>query len=87
MLNMFLQKIKAADSALCLHCASPESVSHYLFHCHRYTSQQRKMWYKVGVATTSVPWVLSEAEAIPHTLHYIANTGRFEKYDDVGSSS
>ena len=38
-LNLFLQKIRAVDSALCPHCVSPESVSHFLLHCHRYTGQ------------------------------------------------
>ena len=86
-LNMFLWKIRACDSALCSHCVSPESVSHFLLHCRRYTSQRRKMRYKVGVAATSVPRLLSDAEVIPHTLRYIAETARFEKYLDVGSNS
>ena len=29
----------------------------------------------------------SDAEVIPHTLRYIAETARFEKYLDVGSNS
>ena len=75
------------DSTLCAHCMSPESVAHFLLHWRRYTSQRRKMCYKVGVATTSVPQLLSNAEVIPHTLHYIAKTARFEKYLDIGSNS
>ena len=40
LLNMFLQKIKATDSALCLHSASPETVSHYWLHCCRGTTSE-----------------------------------------------
>ena len=86
-LNMFLWKIRACDSALCAHCMSPESVAHFLLHCRRYMSQRRKMHYKVGVATMSVPRLLSDAEVIPHTLRYITEMPRFEKYLDVGSNS
>ena len=86
-LNMFLWRIRACDSVLCAHCVSPESVAHFLLHCRRYTSQRRKMRYKVGVATTSMLQLLSNAEVIPHTLHYIAKTARFEKYLDIGSNS
>jgi len=85
-LNMFLNKIRAFNSALCPHCASPESVSHFLLHCHRYTSQRRRLRYKVGAAATYVLWLLSEAEVIPHMLHYIADTRRFDKYLHVGSN-
>ena len=84
---MFLRKIRACDSTLCAHCVSPESVAHFLLHCCRYTSQRRQMCYKVSVAATSVPRLLSDAEVIPHTLRYIAETARFEKYLDVGSNS
>ena len=66
---------------------SPESMSHFLLHCHRYTSQRRKMRYKVGVVAMSVPRLLRDAEVIPHILGYIAKTAKFEKYLDVGSNS
>ncbi|KAF8573797.1 hypothetical protein K439DRAFT_1281873, partial [Ramaria rubella] len=35
-LNVFLKKIKAADSTLCSTCHLPETVAHYLLHCRRY---------------------------------------------------
>ena len=84
---MFLRKIRACNSVLCSCCMSPESVSHFLLHCCRYMSQQRKMCYKVGMATTSMPQLLSDAKVIPHTLRYITEMARFEKYLDVGLNS
>ena len=84
-LQLFLKKIKATESALCPHCISPESVAHFLLHCHRYTSQQCKLRYKVSIAATSISWLLSDEKVIPHTLNYIADTRHFGHYLDVGS--
>ena len=45
------------------------------------------MHYKVGMATMSMLRLLSDAEVIPHTLRYIAETARLEKYLNVSSNS
>ena len=84
-LQLFLKKIKAMESALCPCCITPELVAHFLLHCHRYTSQRRKLRYKVGIATTSIPRLLSNEKVVPHMLNYIADTRQFGHYLDVGS--
>ncbi|OSC98383.1 hypothetical protein PYCCODRAFT_1335524, partial [Trametes coccinea BRFM310] len=39
-LNAYLARIRAIDSPLCLTCNTPETVSHYLFTCKRYSEQR-----------------------------------------------
>ena len=41
--------------------------------------------YKVGIAATSVPQLLSDEKVVPHTLNYIADTRWFGHYLDVDS--
>jgi len=84
-LQLFLKKIKAMESVLCPHCAAPELVAHFLLHCHRYTSQCRKLRCKVGIAASSIPRLLSDKKVVSHTLNYVADTRWFGNYLDVGS--
>ena len=64
-------------------CCKPETVSHYLKHCRRYTEQQITLKAKMGKAGHSIPQLLGDPKTIPHTLQYIQNTGRFTDYSDV----
>jgi hypothetical protein len=82
-LNLFLKKIKVVDSALCKRCCEPETVTHYLKHCKRFTAQRARLRDKVGKASHSTPHLLGNPKTIPATLRYIQDTGRFDKYDDI----
>ena len=42
-LNLFLARIKAAESAICACGAAPESVRYFLFSCSRWIQQRREM--------------------------------------------
>jgi hypothetical protein len=82
-LNLFLKKIKAVDSALCKRCREPETVTHYLKHCKRFTAQRTRLRDEVGKAAHSTPHLVGDPKTIPATLRYIQDTRRFEKYDDI----
>ena len=86
-LQLLLRKIKAEESALCPHCSAPESVSHFLLYCSKYTDQRQSLHFKTGIAASSMPWLLNDAKVVPHTLRYIADTKRFSSYLDVGKDS
>jgi len=82
----FLKKIKAVDSALCLHCQKPETVSHYLLFCNKFTDAHCQLRFKVSNAATSLSKLLSCEKVIPHMLHYIMNSKRFENYTNISDS-
>ncbi|CDO74892.1 hypothetical protein BN946_scf184461.g4 [Trametes cinnabarina] len=42
-LNAYLACIRAVDSPLCSHCGIPETVSHFMFTCRRYTLQRHRL--------------------------------------------
>ena len=79
-LNMFLKKIKAHDSALCAHCGVGETVAHFLFFCKRYVAQRLRLKKKVGQFSNSTKALLSTSRNFKHTLQYIASTNRFPQY-------
>jgi ribonuclease HI len=82
-LNVYLKKIKAMSTPLCLQCGSPETVAHFLLHCHRFVAQRRLLRQKAGRAANSLPQLLSNPKIIPHTLRYIAQTRRLKDYIDI----
>ena len=84
-LNIFLKKIQAMESVLCPRCHMPETVSHFLLYCSRYTVQCRVLRYEIGIASASIPRMLSDAKCLPHTLHYIADMKQLKDYMDVAT--
>ncbi|KAF8574090.1 hypothetical protein K439DRAFT_1373501, partial [Ramaria rubella] len=86
-LNVFLKKIKAVDSALCSTCHLPETVAHYLLHCCRYGTHRRRLRCSTGKASHSLQHLLSDPKIIVHTLRYIEDTNRFERYNDVAKNN
>ena len=82
-LYAFLRKIKAAESALCLRCETPETISHFFFYCAKYRAQRRLLRVKVGIASTSLARLITNAKCLPHTLKFVADTKQFKHYADV----
>ena len=79
-LHIFLKKIKATDLVLCPCCLKPESVSHFLLHCKKFTDPCFQLRSKEGKVAMSLSRLLSNEKVIPHTLHYIVSTKRLEHY-------
>jgi hypothetical protein len=82
-LNTFLKKIKAVQTALCLTCQQPETVTHFLIHCKRYHTQRKSLKREVGKAANSVAQLLGHPKVIRSTLKFIAATRRFKDYIDI----
>ena len=53
--------------------------------CCMYTSQRHKLRYKVGIAASSIPWLLSDENVVPHILNYIADARCFGHYLNISS--
>ncbi len=86
-LHTFLKKIHISESALCPRCHSPETVSHFLFYCTKFTIQCRALRAKVSIASMSMRRLLNDAKCTTHMLRYIANMKQFKDYLDVAPHS
>ena len=82
-LNTFLKKVHAADSALCPWCCAPETVSHFLLHCSKFTSQCRSLHAKVGIASTAAAKLLGDTKCLSQMLWYISDMKHFKDYKDI----
>ena len=82
-LYIFLRKIKATESALCPHCETPETILHFFFYCTKDCTQRRLLCAKVGIASTSLARLVTDAMCLPHMLKYVADTKRFKHYANV----
>ncbi|KIJ22827.1 hypothetical protein M422DRAFT_276688 [Sphaerobolus stellatus SS14] len=82
-LNSFLKKCKATRTALCPHCKTPETVTHFLIFCKKYNSQRRILKTEAGKAANSISRLLADPKGVRCTLRFIAATKRFKNYLDV----
>lgn len=78
-LNAFLARINAVDSPLCQTCLVPETPSHFLFTCRRYTAPRDTMRRAVG-GPLSLRSTVGDVKARAAVLTYVEATGRFTAY-------
>ena len=56
-----------------------ESTYHFLFFCHKYTTQRHKLLLTVQCKGYSkLKFIVSDGTAIHHAINYINDTGRFK---------
>ena len=78
-LNAFLAQIRAIDSPLCLTCATPETVSHFLFTCRQFTTARHAFRTAVEGPLT-LRNTVGNAKSRAAVLDFVDATGRFEAY-------
>ena len=78
-LNVFLHRIRAAESPLCVRCQCPETVEHYLIHCRRFVPERVAL--RLHVKTLQVGRLLTSLRQRKPLLDYIRATERFPKYN------
>ena len=78
-LNAYLAQIRAVDSPLCLTCAIPETISHFLFPCCRSTAARHSFRMAVESALT-LRNTNGDVKALTAVLDFVNATGRFEAY-------
>ena len=78
-LNRFLARIGAVDSPLCAVCRVPESVSHYLLTCRRFTAARHALRQAVS-GPLSLRSTLGDYKARTAVLKFVEATGRFPPY-------
>ena len=84
-LNTFLKKINAVNSALCKRCREPETLAHYLKHCKAYNESRQALKCEAGKAAQSIPRLLGDPHTIPHTLRFIQSSECFWDYLNIAT--
>ena len=83
-LRSYLARFAHVDTPICECCATPETVEHYLTACKRHTLARSELICSIRLHTNDeiknkskdVATLLSDPDAVPITLRYIAATGR-----------
>ena len=78
--NAYLHRFKLAPSPLCLHCAVPESVPHFLLACPVYRPHRLRLISRLGTARLSLRRLLSSKSEPGPVLAFVCDTGRFPRY-------
>ena len=78
-LNAFLARIRAIDSPLCLTCAIPETVSHFLFTCRRFTTA-RHSFRLATEGPMTLKNTIGNVKSRAAVLDFVDGTSRFEAY-------
>jgi ribonuclease HI len=84
-LRAYLACFGHAETPLCQRCRTPETVEHYLTACIRHTRARSRLIHDISTLknqtlrrkSKDIATLLSHPDVIPHTLRYIADTGRF----------
>lgn len=79
-LNLYLHHISVADSSLCVHCHTTETVHHYLLNCQCFATQRHNLRCELKSQSLNLSNLLSKPKNIPHSLTYIHSTKRFPHY-------
>ncbi|KIK34519.1 hypothetical protein CY34DRAFT_97847 [Suillus luteus UH-Slu-Lm8-n1] len=78
-LNLHLHRLGKADQPHCPHCPTiEETVHHYLTSCPQYQRARHHLIQALGRKATSISFLLTDVEAIPHLIRYINATGRLK---------
>ena len=78
-LNDFLAQIRTINSPFCLSCSTPETVSHFLFTCRRFTTP-RHVFRKAVEGPLTLRNTIGNAKARSAVLEFVEATGRFKTY-------
>src|SRR6202522_577188 len=78
-LQAYLHRFKRADSPTCQQCFSaPETVSHYLFFCNKYTAQRLTLASAFETGKVLDFSVLGNYKLFPALFRFIKDSNRFE---------
>ena len=80
-LNAPLYKIKQADSPICIHCPSEETISHFLLTCPKYQQHRYTLAHKLkelDIKELNLESLLSNPYTTREVEKYIEATGRFK---------
>ncbi|KAG2053943.1 hypothetical protein BDR06DRAFT_913424, partial [Suillus hirtellus] len=78
-LNKHLHRISKSKTPFCPHCPqSEETVHHYIIDCPHYRRERHALSAAVGRKASSLPYLLSKEEAIPHLIRYVNSTKRLK---------
>ncbi|KAJ7704951.1 hypothetical protein B0H17DRAFT_864088, partial [Mycena rosella] len=79
-LNAYLARFGAVDSSLCLACREPETVTHFLLTCRRFTGQRdvlRRALYADNRQPLNKRSLLGKCKNKGALLAYVASNNRF----------
>ncbi|KAJ8590796.1 hypothetical protein M405DRAFT_815432 [Rhizopogon salebrosus TDB-379] len=75
----YLHRIGKSASPNCLHCPQDEETIHHLpFDCHHTRRERHILTIALGRKASSLPFLLANADAIPHLVRYINATLRLK---------
>ncbi|KAG2108753.1 uncharacterized protein F5147DRAFT_836967 [Suillus discolor] len=79
-LNHHLHRIGKHPTPCCPHCpGTNETVAHYLLDCPHYRGERHILVSALGRKASSMSYLLTEAEAVPHLTRYLNTMGRLRK--------
>lgn len=79
-LNSFLFRIRRSDSPLCIRCQEPETVTHFLFHCRRYSADRLTFFTSLNSHRPDSKLVLGDPKHFSLLASYLKRTNRFPQY-------
>ena len=79
-LNVILHWIKRSETSDCPHCRNGirETVHHFLLTCPHYVNARRLLREALTCDSSSIPFLLSARNGIPHLLRYVSDTNRLK---------
>ncbi|OJA19689.1 hypothetical protein AZE42_13476 [Rhizopogon vesiculosus] len=78
-LNRHLHRIGKSDSPNCAHCPQDEeTIHHYLFDCSHVRHERHILTNTLGRKASSLPFLLTNIDAIHHLIRFINATKRFK---------
>ena len=79
-LNAILHRIKRSDTPDCPHCKNGirETIHHFLLTCPHYADARRSLRETLTRDSSSIPFLLSARNGIPHLLRYVNDTNRLK---------
>ncbi|PBK71326.1 hypothetical protein ARMSODRAFT_853575, partial [Armillaria solidipes] len=76
-LNSYLHRIKKTTSRNCDYCSVPETVSHFLLSCRRYTDERQSLRRRTKIANLQLRHLIStKSKHIHATISFINSTRR-----------
>ncbi|SJL09301.1 uncharacterized protein ARMOST_12678 [Armillaria ostoyae] len=80
-LNNYLHKSKATRSRMCEYCNVPETVSHFLLTCRRYSNERQALRRRTKITNLQLCHLISaNSKHIHATISFINKTGRLPNY-------
>ncbi|KAG2122240.1 hypothetical protein DEU56DRAFT_746102, partial [Suillus clintonianus] len=78
-LNKHLHRLTKVNSPHCPHCPLiDETILHFLFDCPQYKRERHILACALGRKSTSLPYLLTDSEAIPHLARFVNATRRLK---------